>query len=113
MHELSVSENILDIAVRHAERVEAIKIKDLYLVIGDLSSIIDDSVQFYWDFITKNTIAEESTLHFKRIQTVLECKNCNKDYQPNGKDLLCPSCGGSQINIVSGNEFYLESINVE
>jgi hydrogenase nickel incorporation protein HypA/HybF len=113
MHELSVSENILDIALRHAERVNAIKIKDLYLVIGDLSSIIDDSVQFYWDIITKNTIAEESTLHFKRIQIVLECKNCKQDYQPNGKDLLCPSCGGSQINIISGNEFYLESINVE
>jgi hydrogenase nickel incorporation protein HypA/HybF len=113
MHELSVSENILDIAIRHAERAEATKINDLYLVIGDLSSIIDDSVQFYWDIITKDTIAEESTLHFKRIHTVLECKKCNQKYQPNGKDLACPSCGGVQINIVSGNEFYLESINVE
>lgn len=113
MHELSISENILDIAIRHAERVEARKIIDLYLVIGDLSSIIDDSVQFYWDIITKDTIAEESTLHFKRIKTVLECKKCKQLYQPNDRELACPSCGSVQVNIVSGNEFYLESINVE
>ena len=113
MHELSVSENILEIAIRHAERAEAKKIVDLFLVIGDLSSIIDDSVQFYWDIITKNTIAEESSLHFRRIKTVLKCKNCKQEYQPNDKDLACPSCGSVQINIVSGNEFYLESINVE
>jgi hydrogenase nickel incorporation protein HypA/HybF len=113
MHELSVTENILDIAIRHADRAEANRISDLYLVIGDLSSIIDDSVQFYWDILTKNTIAEESRLHFKRIHTVLECKNCEQEYQPNGKDLVCPTCGGIQINIISGNEFYLESINIE
>jgi len=113
MHELSVTENILDIAIRHAERAEATRISDIYLVIGDLASIIDDSVQFYWDILTKNTIAEESRLHFNRIQTVLECKNCEKEYQPNGKDLVCPTCGGIQISIISGNEFYLESINIE
>ncbi len=113
MHELSVTENILEIAIRHAERADARQIKDLYLVIGDLSSIIDDSVQFYWEILTKNTIAEESILHFKRIPTELECKNCNQAYHPDGKDLACPSCGGIQINIISGNEFYLESINIE
>lgn len=113
MHELSVTENILEIAIRHAERAEATRISELNLVIGDLASIIDDSVQFYWEILTKNTIAEESRLHFKRIQTVLECKNCNQEYQPNGKDLVCPTCGGIQINIISGNEFYLESINIE
>jgi hydrogenase nickel incorporation protein HypA/HybF len=113
MHELSVSENILDIALKHAGRVEASRILDLFLVIGDLSSIIDDSVQFYWDIITKDTIAEDSILHFKRIETVLKCRGCKQEYQPNGKDLACPSCGSLQISIVSGNEFYLESINVE
>ena len=113
MHELSVTENILEIALRHAETAEAKQIKDLYIVIGDLSSIIDDSVQFYWDILTKNTIAEESILHFRRIPTQLECKNCDQVYQPNGMNLACPSCKGTQINIISGNEFYLESINIE
>ena len=113
MHELSVTENILEIALRHANSADANRISDIYLVIGGLSSIIDDSVQFYWDMVSRDTIAEESKLHFKRIQTVLECKDCEQDYAVNGNDLACPNCGGVNLNILSGKEFYLEAINIE
>ena len=113
MHELSVTENILEIVLRHAKSADANRVSDIYLVIGDLSSIIDDSVQFYWDMVSKDTIAEDSKLHFKRIQTALECKDCEQDYAPNGKDLACPDCGSVNLKILSGNEFYLEAINIE
>ena len=46
MHELSITEQIADIAIRHGEKNAAEKITDLYLVIGELSTVIDDSVQF-------------------------------------------------------------------
>ena len=112
MHELSVTENILEIALRHAKSANAIKITDLYLVIGDLSSIIDDSVKFYWDIISKDTIAENSSLHFKRIHTTLNCRECNFEYQADKNALICPNCGGTNVSIISGNEFYLDSINI-
>ena len=113
MHELSVTENILEIALRHARSADANRITDLYLVIGDLSSIIDNSVQFYWEIITKDTVAEGSVLHFERIKTELNCLICNQKYYPNDNDFACPECGGLRIDIVSGDEFFLEAINVE
>jgi hypothetical protein len=57
MHELPVTESILDIAVKHARQANAQRIADIYLVIGQLSSIVDDSIQFYWDIIAKDTLA--------------------------------------------------------
>lgn len=113
MHELSVSESLLEIALRHGNSANAKRIKDLYLVIGQLSSIIDDSIQFYWDIISKDTIAEGARLHFKRIQTELLCLDCNHRYNPGNHTLACPSCGSARIKILSGEEFYLEAINVE
>ena len=67
MHELPVTENLLEIAVRHANKAGAIRILGLHLVIGDLASIIDDSIQFYWEIIAKGTLGEGAKLHFKRI----------------------------------------------
>ncbi len=113
MHELSVTQSILDIALRHAESAGATHITDLYLVIGQLSSIVDNSVQFYWDMISQGTCAEGSQLHFRRVATELLCQDCGHRYQPSGDDLACPACGGIRVKVVAGEEFFLESIEVE
>jgi len=112
MHELSITQSILDIALRHAEKAEANKIELVHLTIGQLSSVIDDSVQFYWDIISKDTIAEGARLIFKRIPTELLCLDCNQRYKPDADELACPNCGSTRIKVVSGLEFYLESIDV-
>jgi hydrogenase nickel incorporation protein HypA/HybF len=52
MHELAVTESILEIALRHAQEHNARHITGLYLVLGQWASIVDDSVQFYWDIIS-------------------------------------------------------------
>jgi hydrogenase nickel incorporation protein HypA/HybF len=57
MHELAVTQSILEICLRHAEEANAAKITDINLIIGQFSSIVDDSVQFYWDMIADGTIA--------------------------------------------------------
>jgi hydrogenase nickel incorporation protein HypA/HybF len=111
VHELAVTQSILEIALRYAG--DACRITHLYLVIGDLAGIVDDSVQFYWDIITKDTIAEGSELHFQRIKTVFHCNSCGHDFSPDGRLSECPHCGGYQVIITAGREFRLESIEVE
>jgi hydrogenase nickel incorporation protein HypA/HybF len=113
MHELSVTESLLEIALRHGNAANARRITDLYLVVGQLSSIIDDSVQFYWDFVSKDTLAEGAQLHFRRILTEFLCLDCNQRYSPGEEDYACPHCGSSRTKVVAGEEFFLESIGVE
>lgn len=113
MHELPVTESILEIALRHAEEGGASRITDLYLVIGQLSSVVDDSVQFYWDILSKDTPAEGARLHFRRIPTEMVCLNCGLHYAPSKDDLACPNCGGVSIRVTAGEELYLEAIDVD
>lgn len=112
MHELSVTQNILDIALRYAEKLEADQITDIYLVIGQLSSIVDDSIQFYWELIAKETIAEHAQLHFQRRSAEFRCNHCHQTYAMTA-DLKCPYCDSSDVQIIVGDEFYLEAIEVE
>lgn len=113
MHERAVTESLLEIAMRHASKAGAQRITDLYLVVGQLSSIIDESVQFYWDIIADGTPAKGAQLHFKRIPLELSCLDCNNIFAPLQDDFACPQCGSSHIKVLAGDEFYLESINIE
>lgn len=113
MHELAITEQIAEIAIRHGEKNQAEKITDLYLVIGELSTVIDESVQFYWDLITSDTICEGAQLHFKRIPAVFLCGECGKEYHLDEGELRpCPYCQSSKMEILKGKEFHLESINI-
>ena len=113
MHELTITESLLEISLRHAKNADANKITDLYLVIGQLASVVDDSVQFYWDIIAKDTPAEGATLHFKRTPTEILCLDCSHQYKPADNNMACGKCESINIKILSGEEFFLEAINVE
>lgn len=113
MHELSVTENILEIVLRHASENKAKKVRNIYLVIGDLSSIIDESIEFYWNFISENTIANDACLHFKRIQAKFKCQKCFTEYQLSPNEFSCPKCNSNQVQVIAGDEFYLEAIDID
>jgi hydrogenase nickel incorporation protein HypA/HybF len=113
MHELAVTESILEIALRHAQEKNARRITGIYLVLGQWSSIMDDSVQFYWDILSDGTIAKGATLHFRRVPVVLTCQSCGKDYKPASEEFACPYCGGTHARVKAGEEFQLEAIDVD
>ena len=113
MHELVVTESILQIAEKHALQANAKKVTDITLIIGNLSSIIDDSVVFYWEMISKGTICEGSIIHFNRLPAIILCLACNQTFEMPGELVPCPNCGSYQLKIQSGEEFFLESIEIE
>ena len=113
MHELAVTESLLEIALRHAREADAERITRLNVVIGELSSIVDESVQFYWDIVSEGTLAEGAELHFERVEGALRCLDCGHTFPLRGKDFVCPKCGASRVSAVGGDEFRLESIEIE
>ncbi len=112
MHELAVTQSILDIAANYAGQAKATRVSHLYLVIGKLSSFVDDSIQFYWDMISQGTICEGAQLHFDRVPAKLACLDCGTSYTLDSELIPCPQCGSSRVKILSGEEFRLDSIEV-
>jgi hydrogenase nickel incorporation protein HypA/HybF len=113
LHELSITENLLALALQHAEQAGATRIVRLNLVIGDLSSVVDESVQFYWDMLAKGTIAEGAELNFRRVAGRLRCVVCGSTFELNKYDFSCPECGSVRTLVAEGEDFRLESIDVE
>ena len=113
MHELSVTESILEIASRHASQANAARVTDIHLVIGNLSSIVDDSVQFYWDLISQGTLCQGAVLHFQRVPARIQCQNCQHEFSLDRELSPCPNCGSMGLRVIAGEEFFVDSIEIE
>jgi hydrogenase nickel incorporation protein HypA/HybF len=114
MHELAVTQSILEIALRHADQAGARRILAINLIIGDLTGFVDDSIQFYFDFLTKDTPAQDAQLHFERIASRVRCHVCGVEYTPPDSRLwACPECDALGGEVVAGREFSVASIEIE
>jgi len=76
VHELAITQAILDTALRHAEQARVTSVHALYLRLGELSGLAPDSIQFYFDLLSKGTCAEGAQLHFERFSPRARCRVC-------------------------------------
>jgi hydrogenase nickel incorporation protein HypA/HybF len=113
MHELHATQAVLDTAIRHASGTDAQAVTDVYIVIGKLSTMHEDSVRFYWENLSQGTLCEAARLHFRVVFGRGVCAQCAQIFEPVDLPAACPSCGSMQVEILEGCEFYLESIEIE
>ncbi len=127
MHEFPAAQNILDIAVDEAKKAGASRITAINIVIGELSSFIDESIQMYFDIISEGTAAHGAKLVFKRIPAVFACRRCGSEFslkrggsRSSHEDriggpgaVICPHCGGNGVLAEKARDFYIDSVEVD
>lgn len=113
MHEYAVTKGLIDTSIDEASKIGAKKIVEIRIVIGDLSTIIDDSVQMYFDIMSEGTMAEGCKLIFKRVKAQFKCRQCEIMFEKPKHGFDCPNCGSLGYPTDIGREFYIESIEVE
>ncbi len=113
MHELSITQSILSIALEKANEIKSAKITKINVTLGELSGVVDECVKFYFEFLSKDTIAAGASLDFEKPPIQLRCRNCGSVFSPKNADWTCPECREQTIEVVSGRECYVSSIEVE
>ena len=113
MHEFSITESVLNLAVEKAREADATRIIRIHMVVGELSGVVGECVQFYFDTFSKDTIASGAELCFETKPTLVRCSKCRTVFAPKDSNWTCPECQETGIEIVSGRECYMESLEVE
>ncbi len=112
MHELAMTENILNTALHYATQANAQRVTDLYFVVGQLSNIADESVQFYWDTISPDTLCAGARLHFEHEPAQLKCLSCQHIFVLPDDRIACPQCQNERVQVIGGMDFRLASIEI-
>ncbi len=113
MHELGITESIVNIVSDKARETQASKVVKINLVVGELSGFVPDCIEFYFNSLSKGTIADEATLNFELAPARFRCRHCSAVFYPQDTLWSCPKCQSRSLEIAGGRELYVESIEVE
>jgi len=83
------------------------------VVLGEMTGIVDHCVQTNFELMSRNTPAEGAVLSFRNVPKQARCRKCAHVFQPTGICWTCPKCQSAELEIIAGNELYVESIEVE
>lgn len=114
MHELSIMERVLELAVDFGEQNGAERITQIQLVAGTLSNIVPRWAELFFRMVAKGTIAEEAELRFCVTPARILCRFCGETTEFTSENMLfhCGHCGCDEISLVAGKEFRIESIEI-
>lgn len=113
MHEMSLCEGILQILESEAERQQFKRVKQVILEIGPLSGVEISAMEFCFDVIMKNSIADQARLEIIKPEAKAWCMQCAESVTIQQRYDACPLCGNYQLQITSGDEMRIKELEVE
>ena len=113
MHELAITEGIMEAAIPEAQKHGAKKVLEIRLKIGELSGVLPECIQYYFDIVSKDTIAEGAKLIVEKIPVTVCCKDCGYEGVIDRKKIRCPECGSAELKLTGGREYFVDSLEVE
>ncbi len=113
MHEMGIMEGVLDSALKSAQQAHALRIRKITLSIGDMTECIDDALQFSFEILSENTLAQGATLVLNKVSPRSVCLDCRKEFDHDRFHRQCPYCQSYSTDLIAGRELSIDSIEVD
>lgn len=113
LHELPITQSICNIAVNEAKRLGAKRVYKITIQMGDYCDYVPEIIQTYFDLVSEGTLAENAQIQVERVPATLYCRDCRVESRVEHFRMRCPLCGGREVALRTGREFYISSMEVE
>jgi len=113
VHEMGITQSILSIVLDQAKQNGAKKVTQVNLEIGEMANIVSECVEFYFDIVSKETIASGAKVVIENTPLKAKCSTCGHIFTVEDYSFICPKCNNISPNIISGKELAVTSIEIE
>jgi hydrogenase nickel incorporation protein HypA/HybF len=110
MHELSIADAVLQVALRHAG---GRKVHRVELRVGHLRQVVPSALEFAWQLITEATPAEGAKLAIEDVPARGRCRACRVETTMESFPLQCGRCGSLDVELVAGEELLVDALELE
>jgi len=112
MHELSIAQNILDIIGEHVPSEQRRQIRIIRLKVGEQAGVVPESLEFCFNTLIEGTNLQGAVLEMERVPFMVKCNTCGNASGNESGILLCSSCSGNDVTMISGNELQITAMEI-
>ncbi|MCF6179475.1 MAG: hydrogenase maturation nickel metallochaperone HypA [Geopsychrobacter sp.] len=113
MHELGITQSIVEIALRTAAGQQAQKIHSVTLEVGSLAGVVSDALQFCYEACSKETLLEGSRLIIDEVPARARCRDCATEYPLTDLLACCPACESVASDLLCGEEMRIKEMEID
>lgn len=110
MHELGIMINVVSSIEKIAAENGVTKIETLVLQVGELSPVVPHYLEAVYPAAVDGTLLQETKLEIEVVPGSALCKHCGTAFNLLANKKLCPDCGHSDWQLISGTEFLIKEI---
>ena len=121
MHEVSVVSDIVSAILKELEKYNVERVEEVVLVVGDMTSLGEDQLEFAYEIVTKETKLEGSKLVIEHEKIRVKCNDCGyegevrmleSDYGEHTIPILsCPKCNG-KVKVTAGQTCKVRNLKI-
>ena len=113
MHELSLTQNVVDIcAERAAEHGPRTRVTRVTLEIGALSAVLPEALRFCFAVCANETLVAGADLEIIEIAGRARCRDCAAEFAVSEIYGSC-RCGSANLVLIAGDELRIKQMEVE
>lgn len=102
MHELGITQGIIDRAREAATGIGAAGVTDLFLTITPAADFTVDSIEMYFEMlIDGDGFFQGARLHWEHAPASATCLSCGRTFEAQEPMPVCPQCGQRQVRFDS------------
>jgi hydrogenase nickel incorporation protein HypA/HybF len=113
MHELSIMQGALSMALDQARKAGARQLLVIRLRIGALSGVAPDALQFAFEALAPGTLAEKAELAIEHVPARFWCAACRCEFVSEDLFAECPGCHRPSGELRAGREMEVASLEIE
>lgn len=113
MHELSIMDSAMNMALAQAREAGATRIHEIRLRVGALSGVVPEALQFAFEALAPGTLAESAKLRMDSVPARFWCEACQAEFAADDFLAACPHCQTISRHMRAGRELELASLEIE
>ena len=113
LHELGITQSIVEIAERTARQQQASKVLSVTVEVGSLSGVVPEALEFCYSACSHDTLLEGSKLLIERIAALARCRVCHQEFPLEDLLACCPVCGNPAGDLLCGEELRIREMEID